>query len=135
MKKFDCRKNCKKTKQMRNSSKCLKIAFITGNKIVYSCDSNIKSAEEGNYFSCEFIDNDIKTQCKSCDLPCIVKNKTSRSRVSNNNKIEFPKEDMSKESQVAEYAKKILSDSLNGRSINIEKFKLIYSIISKKQKR
>ena len=135
MKKFDCRKNCRKIKQMRNSSKCLKIGFITNNKIVYSCDSNVKTKEEENYFSCEFINNDIKTQCKSCDLPCIVKNKTSRSRISNKNNFEFPEEDLSKETVIAEYAKKILSDSINGKPINVEKFKLIYNIISKKEKR
>lgn len=120
---------------MRESSKCLKVAFISEGKIVYSCESKLKSEDEKNYYSCEFIDNDIKNQCKSCNLQCIVKKNTSRSRIANGSIPELPKEDLSKESTIAEYAKKILSDGINGKRIDVEKFKLIYSILSKKEKR
>ena len=119
---------------MRSSSKCMRIAFISDEKIIYSCDSNIKSPEEISYYSCEFIDNDIKTKCKSCNLPCIVKGKTSKKRGVDLSKYKVGNGDYSKESVIANYIKEFADKSIGGRGVDIEKFKLIYSIISKKKR-
>ena len=132
MKKIDCSKNCRKTDQMRSSSNCMKIAFIREGQIIYSCDANIKSPEEISYYNCQFIDNGIKSECKTCSLPCITKKQKTKSRVLRNMNILGGKEkDFQKESSVATYARGVASDGLSGKPIDIEKFKLIYKILSK----
>ena len=137
MKKINCRKNCKKTKQLRDSAKCMSIAFIKGDSIVYSCEINIKTPEEMSYYNCEFIDNEIMDHCSSCNLKCIKKDRNSKKRFINSKKklekngFNLIKEE-DPENKIAQYARKIVSDGLNGKSLDVEKFKYIYKLISKK---
>ena len=137
MKKINCRKNCKKTKQLRDSSKCMSIAFIKGDSIIYSCETNIKTPEEASFYNCEFIDNGITDHCESCNLKCIKKDKNSKRRFIRSKKnlekngFNLIEEDSS-ENKIAQYAKRIVSDGLSGKRLDIETFKYIYKIISKK---
>ena len=137
MKRINCRKNCRKTKQLRESSRCMKVAFVKGDSIIYSCEANIKTPEEMSYYSCQFIDNDIKDHCSSCSLPCIVKNRnTKKSFLRSKKKLEKHGfnlvEDGNTENKVAVYAKKLVNDGLSGKGIDIGTFKYIYKLISKK---
>jgi hypothetical protein len=137
MKKINCQKNCRKTKQIRSSNKCMKVAFLKDDSIIYSCEANIKTPEEISYYNCQFIDNDIKSKCKTCNLPCIVKNKKTKIKsikdLKKAEKYGFNLlEEGATENKVAKYARKLISDGLSGKGIDVEKFKFIYKIISKK---
>ena len=73
MKKIDCTKNCKMTKELRNSRYCEGTAKIVENKIFYSCKENIKDEpkEVRQFFLCDLWNLDLKESCKTCLLECI----------------------------------------------------------------
>lgn len=136
MKKINCALKCKKTKQLRCSNKCLKIGFIKDSKIVYSCDSNIKSEEESSFYNCDLIDNGITSECKTCPLPCIVKKFKSKSMQEAEKSLERMGFDVKSDDifgrNMAEYAKNIYNDGLNGSSIDLDRFRLLYKLIKNK---
>jgi hypothetical protein len=141
MKKINCSSKCRKTSQLQKSNKCIKIAFIKEGSITYSCDTQIKSIEEINYYNCDFINNGIKSECNACSLPCITKNFKSKSIKKAEEKLKsmgfsVPKsEDESRlNTVVANYAKKVFEDGLSGKGIDMDRLKAIYSLVKRKNK-
>lgn len=72
MSKFSCINNCKKTKQLKESSYCTGTFENVNGKIVFGCDAAMSAAEnrEKNFLTCHFYDMDIKDSCKTCQLYC-----------------------------------------------------------------
>ena len=115
----------------------MKLAFIKNKEIIYSCDKNIKSEEERNFYNCEFIDNGITSECETCPLPCI-------------NKKDYDPEDSAARKVLSEmginissvngfgkimaqYASEIVNDTMAGKKIDVDRLKTIYKIIKKER--
>ena len=74
--KIDCTKNCKMTKELRNSKFCNGEAKIINSKIVYGCQEALKKEpkEVKQFYSCDLWDMQIKEACNTCMLQCINNN-------------------------------------------------------------
>ena len=72
MSKFNCEQNCKKTKQLKESSLCTKEAEIVDGKIFFGCEKSLQKLKESdnNFYNCMFWDIDLKSQCNACNLVC-----------------------------------------------------------------
>lgn len=137
MKKINCALKCKKTEQLRCSSKCMKLAFVKNGKILYSCDKNIRTEEEMNFYNCEFIDNGITSECETCNLPCINKkdyNKDSQIARETLAKMGIEMSDISDFGKImAQYASNIVKDATSGKKIDVDRLKTIYKIIKEER--
>jgi len=70
---IDCSKNCRMTKELRNSSFCNKEAKLIDGKLSYGCHENMSSlsAEEKQLYDCDTWDMGIMEACNTCPLACI----------------------------------------------------------------
>jgi hypothetical protein len=72
MKKIDCTKTCKMTKELRESRYCKGFATVVDNKIFYSCKENIKDEpkEVRQFLLCDLWNLGLKESCQTCLLDC-----------------------------------------------------------------
>lgn len=137
MKKINCALKCKKTEQLRCSSKCMKIAFVKSSGIVYSCDKSIKTEAESNFYNCEFIDNGITSECESCPLVCINKKSYNPEDQKAKDILEGMGINISSVGDfgktMAQYASSIVSDTMSGKKVDIDRLKTIYKIIKEER--
>lgn len=71
--KIDCSKNCKMTRELRESSFCKKEAQVIDGSIYYSCKESLKDEpkEVRHFYSCELWNLELKESCNTCVLECI----------------------------------------------------------------
>jgi hypothetical protein len=72
MSSLSCKNNCKKTKQLRESSFCTGTFENIGGKIIFGCEKELEKTDlkNQNFLTCNFYDMDIKENCKICPLYC-----------------------------------------------------------------
>lgn len=69
----DCTKNCKMTKQMRESDFCNGKAKIVEGQIFYGCKENIKKEARDirQFYTCDLWNMGLEDSCFTCPLECI----------------------------------------------------------------
>jgi len=72
MQEFDCTKNCKMTRAVRESGFCIGKSYFDGTKITFGCQSSIQNLakEEKEWMECKTWDAELFSACNSCPLFC-----------------------------------------------------------------
>jgi hypothetical protein len=69
----DCTKNCKMTKQMRESEFCNGEAKIVEGQIFYGCKENLKKEAKATrqFYACDLWNMGLEESCLTCPLECV----------------------------------------------------------------